>query len=375
MRVFVSSVIKGFESYRAAARRGVLLVGMDPVMAEDFPALPVSPQSACLDGVRSSDVYLGVLTTRYGDVGDSGISPTEEEFEEATRLGLPRLILRVREELERRQAEFLERLAGRWGDGLLYGRFSSEDELKDEVVRAISSVARQGVSVTEAEAQTQLDELLAPIGRLRDDVVLGLGLVPSSSPQALIGLAELDAFASEVPSLLGRLYPQRGTCEVLGKERSVEVYSPSETEAGGLLFEVYDNGRVVCALGQTVRGRGLGDIASGFIIDEERVEADANEASRAFHRMLGALDQRRSITTVYIQGSLSGIRNKKVDVLPKGPVSSITIPSHDLPDPLRFPSAPLRLSVADLAGELVGQTSRATLRRIFAEATRPPGWG
>ena len=100
MRAFLSSVIKDFGTYRESARRGALLVGMEPVMAEDFPALPVSPQSACLDGVRSSDVYVGVLASRYGDVGESGLSPTEEEFEEATRLGLPRLILRKREDFD-----------------------------------------------------------------------------------------------------------------------------------------------------------------------------------------------------------------------------------------------------------------------------------
>ena len=208
--------------------------------------------------------------------------------------------------------------------------------------------------------------------RLGDDAVLGIGLVPSSTPHTLIALADLDAFASKVPELLGELLDESPDFELLGKERSVEVYCRPVVERGAMFFEVHDDGRLVCAFGPAGDGRGAMDFASSFIIDEERLEADANKMSEVFHRMLGALDQRRRITTVYVQASLRGIRNKKVDLLPKEAMSSMMIPSHDLPDPLSFPSAPMRVAVAELQGQMIGRTLRATVKRIFAEATRPP---
>lgn len=48
MKIFISSLIGGFEVYRAAARDAVTQLGYEPVMAENFPAQPNSPQVACL---------------------------------------------------------------------------------------------------------------------------------------------------------------------------------------------------------------------------------------------------------------------------------------------------------------------------------------
>lgn len=66
-RVFVSSVVKGFEEYREAARRGIEAAGGEPVLVnEDFPAQPDSPRNACLDAVDSCDIYLAIIGDRGG---------------------------------------------------------------------------------------------------------------------------------------------------------------------------------------------------------------------------------------------------------------------------------------------------------------------
>ncbi len=61
MKVFVSSVMEGFAEERKTARSAVESLSMEPVMAEDFSAKPFSPQEACLEGVRTSDIYVGIL--------------------------------------------------------------------------------------------------------------------------------------------------------------------------------------------------------------------------------------------------------------------------------------------------------------------------
>ncbi len=51
VRVFISSVITGYERYRDAVAAAVESLGHAVVRAEDFGALPGTPQQACLDGV------------------------------------------------------------------------------------------------------------------------------------------------------------------------------------------------------------------------------------------------------------------------------------------------------------------------------------
>jgi hypothetical protein len=60
----------------------------------DFPAADRAPADLCEDRVRSCDVYLGILGTRYGSpVRDKpDVSYTELEFDTATDGGLDRLV-------------------------------------------------------------------------------------------------------------------------------------------------------------------------------------------------------------------------------------------------------------------------------------------
>jgi hypothetical protein len=65
VRVFVSSLIVGLEAERAAAKSAITTMRHEPVMAEDFGAQPNSPQVACLQGLRSSEVVVLILGERY----------------------------------------------------------------------------------------------------------------------------------------------------------------------------------------------------------------------------------------------------------------------------------------------------------------------
>ena len=57
---------------------------------EYFGADPRQPIEVCLEKVRGSDVYVGIIGHRYGTiVEDFGKSYTEMEYEEATRKNLP----------------------------------------------------------------------------------------------------------------------------------------------------------------------------------------------------------------------------------------------------------------------------------------------
>ncbi len=83
MKVFISSVIVGLESYRDAADTAARALRHEVKRAEDFGASPDSPQQACLTGVRLADVVVLLLGERYGQLQASGLSATHEEFREA----------------------------------------------------------------------------------------------------------------------------------------------------------------------------------------------------------------------------------------------------------------------------------------------------
>ena len=369
-RVFISSIIEGFKAYRAAARQAVVLLGFTPVMAEELPAQPRAPRAACLDGVRSSDLYVGILGTSYGSRTESGRSATEEEFGEACALSLPTLIFKTTATMDSEQAGFLERVAGRWGEGVFYGRFDSPEELKDEVIKALSAIRGEGPVLSEAEAAGRLEALLGAVRSEGEDVVLALALVADTGGRALIQLEDLDRFASDLGNLL-RSVPQLARGEILAKERSVELWCHPTHQNASAFFEVFDDGRFLCALGQRFSGRS--DLAASFIIDSDRVERDLAHIIGLCRRVLGKLDPRGSTGNMYIQGSLKGVQYKMFDAVPQGPLNSITVPWHTLPDPLPFPSRPARIPVQRLGKPAVlAATLRSTIKRIFDEALRRP---
>ena len=80
-RVFVSSVVDGYEHIREAARAGVIAADMQSVLAnEDFPSLASSSRNACLDGIESCDVHITIIGARGGWRTPSGHTVVEEEL-------------------------------------------------------------------------------------------------------------------------------------------------------------------------------------------------------------------------------------------------------------------------------------------------------
>ncbi len=368
-RVFISSVISGFEDFRQAARRAITLLSFEPVMAEDFPAQSRSPEAACLDGVRSSDVYVGILGPRYGSLTDSGRSATEEEFEEASHLSLPRLIFTTSAGMEGDQRAFVDRFRGRWGSGLYYVTFSTPEQLKDEVVKALGAMLGRGRNLSEREAALQLVQLLDRTERDNGDVVLSLALVPESGGEALMALDEIDPLASDFPELAATITLGRTGCEVWPKERSIELACPSTRETPLAMFEAYDDGRMICRL--ELRAPEGNFLAASHVIDVNRVEVELRAIIETFFAVLRRIDQRGSVVRVCVHGRLKGVRWKVLDVMPDQPLHSFSVPSHDLPDPLPFPTRPHFISVQELGdADKLARTLRSTLKRLFNEGSR-----
>lgn len=136
MKVFVSSLIGGYEPYRDAVVEAAEVLGHTLLRAEDLGATPASPQQACLGLVRDSDVVALLVGEHYRAVQPSGLSATHEEYREA-RERKPVLVF-VEEPATRdeQQAAFLTEVQD-WATGHFRMVFSDPASLKAAVVQGL----------------------------------------------------------------------------------------------------------------------------------------------------------------------------------------------------------------------------------------------
>jgi len=96
-KVFISSVIGGYDDRRGAAEEATVELNRDKgfnfeairTESNRHPAEDKSSQKVCLDGVEECDIYLGIYPkNNYGwDESPVGVSPTHEEFRKARECG------------------------------------------------------------------------------------------------------------------------------------------------------------------------------------------------------------------------------------------------------------------------------------------------
>lgn len=135
LSVFVSSVERDFAAIRGAVRRAIEILHMRPLMAELVGARPESPQRALLDLVAEADVLVLIIGTSYS-------GPTEDEFNEARRLGRPVVVLKQRVALDPDQQAFLDRVAAGWVGGRLWAEFHDEHDILEVAVEALSNLGQ-----------------------------------------------------------------------------------------------------------------------------------------------------------------------------------------------------------------------------------------
>ncbi len=133
-KIFISSVQREFSTERKAI---VDLVSGNPQLARffstfafefDVPASDKRTDEVYLAELAVSDLYVGIIGNDYGGLTSDGVSATESEYDEATRLGIPRFIFvkgssdKMRDPRER---NFLRKVS----PGLIRVRFKNTEEL------------------------------------------------------------------------------------------------------------------------------------------------------------------------------------------------------------------------------------------------------
>jgi hypothetical protein len=216
LRVFLSytSELREFPrggSYVAAAERAVSACGHVIVDMADFPAGDLPPAELCAERVRSCDVYVGLLGTRYGSPvpGREELSYTELEFEAATKAGPERLVFLLDTEAEdtgipaarlldlefgARQAEFRRRVRA---GGLVAQPFSDPSGLGQLVERSLRELARPRATRADTSGVPAAGVPLEAAAKDPGAVFTAVGLAGFTGREWLT--AEVDQFMAANP--------------------------------------------------------------------------------------------------------------------------------------------------------------------------------
>lgn len=371
--VFISSVIGGLEAVRQAAREAVESMGMRPVMAEMAGARPQSPQHALLGEVADADIYLLLLGARYGEPGASGVSPTEEEFEEAKRRNKPIVILRQDVAMEPAQQEFLTRAAGGWEEGSLWDRFTDERDVGMKVVRALTNVRQLGdVRELAPQAQVRAAELA------RGDQQAGYGYAGGGSQAriAFVPLTDavlLDELALDDASLPDRLSELARSTGLVSQASGIA----QDVRRGGITLKAGDgktSQEASIVIGEAgvivVEGTVAGDDPhfGTSRIDPEKLTGLIERAGRYATGAWGHIDPRGQVQQAAVAIGIPEA-SMKVYGRPKAPSSSISMGGMTrLQGTVVAPDPALVVRRVDVEGEEMGQRLVAAVRRVFADA-------
>ena len=191
MKVFLSSVIAGMEELREVVGAAVRSLGDELVRAEDFGASPQSSQQACLAAVRDADVVILLLGSRYGQIQDTGVSATHEEYREAKQRCDVLVFIQGDVELEPEQKEFVREVQD-WSAGQYTEPFQTPEELRDLLIHRLHELelARQAGKPDEAEMLQRAEALIPGTNEYRAALVLAVAGGPR---QQVLRPAELES--------------------------------------------------------------------------------------------------------------------------------------------------------------------------------------
>lgn len=140
-KIFISSVQSEFSAERKALHEYICadpLLGkfFDPFLFELLPAIDQGADAVYLKEVEQSDIYLGLFGQLYGSENAEGISPTELEFDHATKWHKTRLVFLSNDSNTDRHTKE-NKLIHKAQEVLVRKKFSTIDELKAAVYASL----------------------------------------------------------------------------------------------------------------------------------------------------------------------------------------------------------------------------------------------
>lgn len=141
IRVFISSVQSEFPAERQALYEYLTTDALfgrffEPFIFEHLPAVDQRVDKVYLEEVTRCDIYLGIFGRMYGFENQDGMSPTEQEFNQATLLHKTRLVFLTQHKPDERDPK--ERaLIRKAENAVVRKKFTTPDDLKFAVYAAL----------------------------------------------------------------------------------------------------------------------------------------------------------------------------------------------------------------------------------------------
>ncbi len=350
---------------REAARSAVQSLDMHPVTFETGAASDESSRRTLLDRVAQSDAVVLLLGADYGESGARGVSPTEEEFNEARERGIPVLTLVRDAEREPEQEAFLARVRGRWEEGKLTADFTDASDVGLAVVKALDEWRRQrsGPDVGAAAAARALELAQGEDwrGSYHGGSKLRVAAVPALARRLIDAMALTDA--SLVEDLAGAARASRLVPQAMGIEPEIGRDSIVLQLAGGRGYELLAlavgfDGSVV------VEGPVGGDDPGfgGSVVMADRAREITERAVVFAEAVWQRIDARDEVRQVFVTCAIPEAEHKVYALEPVG--NSMSMPMS-MPHVLVAPDPPLGVRRADLSRHETLDRLQAELRRAF----------
>ena len=225
LRIFISSVQKEFAQIRQDLKAFLLGDAVlhrfvaDVFLFEELPAKDRRADEVYLEEVEHCDIYLGIFGYEYGYEDDNGVSPTEHEYNHATRLKKTRLIY-VWGTDEKKRAPKMRQLIGKASAQLIRRRVDDVSALTSEVYASLVDHldGLGALSVPPFDTSACDGATLASLSRKRIDWFLqtarrerGFPLKPNTETRALLTHLNLldGAKPTNAAMLLFGTNPQR----------------------------------------------------------------------------------------------------------------------------------------------------------------------
>lgn len=147
LKLFISSVQDEFIGEREALYRYLHadpLLGnfIEPFLFERMPAKDASVSSVYLKNVKECDIYVGLFGKDYGYEDEEGVSPTEREYDEATRRFKQRFIY-LKEMPAKKRHPKMQSLIKKVEQDLIRKKFSTISELLSGVYASLIDLLKE----------------------------------------------------------------------------------------------------------------------------------------------------------------------------------------------------------------------------------------
>jgi hypothetical protein len=358
MKIFVSSVVRGFQEYRDAAVRAAKALRHEVKRSEDFTASSATPQQTCLAGVRWAEVVVMILGARYGERQSSGLSATHEEYREARERGSVLVFVENGVTHEPAQQEFLREVRG-WESGHVTASFSSGEELRDAVTVALRDLelSRAIGPVDEGEMLGRAQTLLSDVRRHSQGMILTM-VVTGGPRQQVLRPRELESPQLEEDVTREALF---GAFRVLDR---AEGTRPSirdnalviEQGRASILIDQLGSVRLTLSMERSRTGRDVFPVLSGVAIRED-IEEALRRALAFIGWILDRIDPIRRVVDVVVIASLDGAMAWRTRAEHERSPNSVSIRMSNEPaaaqlTPARRHRAALSQDVASIAEDL-----------------------